>query len=1237
MALMSNNALEPYSGAPRQQRSRGFVTVREPALGFFLTGSTVDDMNGIYVCVKNDSVTELMDPKHEVLLAYKNDNRIGYVMVLVQPKQKPKTMEEKMLKRARKMQKRKQKQARQMRHLYGGRSLYGDDSDEDSDEEEEEESSEEDSDDDEVHNLRKREWLVIDQRGKDRFRHDGDTIIPGAGTSWKHLHRLHPDNQKKVDDEELSCQEDEDDYASVDSDAENKVNSGNVSRNNSKKSKEASSSSSSRFQSTAIQPKEEKPDDEDELPWQVIAILDKETVQDMRYTARCYDANIREAKSGRRLPKVEALTGLDPARLAGCWVYKVTASAGVEVRVSPFWDSPVIAHTRKGEFLQVVEKRTIEDEDHVWLKLKTENRFDAYSGMYGYGGGIFGNRDDWIEERWVSLRDEDADPTDASACRLQEVVDLPEMTDEMPKEQADAAAFDRPFEPRLEDAAREEEAEEEDISAAAAAKLESAGAGEANVDLSRYRIAEDEESEEAVPDVGSEVALEGLKNESYNGEIAVVVKSLVDGRIGVQLKKDDTPVAVKLSNVRLHSGSATAPNDGPLAQHARKLGLSLSFLGLTESASDIPASGEKTAEKAEENKENVEVAKKSTEDESPLKEKVASSGTCSTAASEAASPDTTEEKMNVSEQTEVQSGSRQEVEKAQNHVCEVLATALCAANRDAGPANFTSLQTMRTSYEALVNAVYPAGESKTHVDTAAVVKEMKFLEAKAAKKQQQATTSSSEDSTKKSPTTATEEGSSATTTTSSSSSHSSPMDVLKRGQLGKRAQKASMDAEDTESIKSVVYGVQELRRLVVDEVDDETADSLRLRLTLVNGLLKCRREADASKEAAVALKMFPDSCCAALWQARFLIRRGKIDEGVELLQRLASGESAANALLGKTSSPSDDSTTSASTSSTKSARMAQVNPDASWARLEAARRLKAWKDKERGERRAMDAYSRGLFKDAAGFYDSALAGAVAFEDDKWCRAELFAARAACFRREREWTKALDDLDSALSLYPKYKRALFRKGVVQLDASRPTEAIKSFETLLGLDRDWENLLDWLVRAHAMQRRAVSGKARANDYMGGMFSDAKMGTWAEAAQPDDIADMKDHYAVLGVTQDATEKMLKRAYRIMSLKYHPDKEGGSTRAFQRVATAYQTLSDPEKREQYDNGADLKHEKKNNDDSDSDGEQEKKSLREEIERKYFPERYKFWPFGDPFVQKRKLMEQRQRRAGRPNWWDNF
>ena len=33
------------------------------------------------------------------------------------------------------------------------------------------------------------EWLFVDERGQDRFTHKGDTIVPGAGVRWKHVHR----------------------------------------------------------------------------------------------------------------------------------------------------------------------------------------------------------------------------------------------------------------------------------------------------------------------------------------------------------------------------------------------------------------------------------------------------------------------------------------------------------------------------------------------------------------------------------------------------------------------------------------------------------------------------------------------------------------------------------------------------------------------------------------------------------------------------------------------------------------------------------------------------------------------------------------------------------------------------------------------------------------------------------------------------------------------------------------
>jgi DnaJ-class molecular chaperone len=58
---------------------------------------------------------------------------------------------------------------------------------------------------------------------------------------------------------------------------------------------------------------------------------------------------------------------------------------------------------------------------------------------------------------------------------------------------------------------------------------------------------------------------------------------------------------------------------------------------------------------------------------------------------------------------------------------------------------------------------------------------------------------------------------------------------------------------------------------------------------------------------------------------------------------------------------------------------------------------------------------------------------------------------------------------------------------------------------------------------------------------------------------------HYATLGVAETATADEIKRAYRILASKHHPDK-GGDTQRFQEIQAAYAVLEDPGKRAQYD-----------------------------------------------------------------------
>ena len=68
---------------------------------------------------------------------------------------------------------------------------------------------------------------------------------------------------------------------------------------------------------------------------------------------------------------------------------------------------------------------------------------------------------------------------------------------------------------------------------------------------------------------------------------------------------------------------------------------------------------------------------------------------------------------------------------------------------------------------------------------------------------------------------------------------------------------------------------------------------------------------------------------------------------------------------------------------------------------------------------------------------------------------------------------------------------------------------------------------------------------------------------------MADKRDYYEVLGVDKNADDAALKKAYRALAKKYHPDSNPGDKEAeakFKEASEAYGVLSDPEKRRQYD-----------------------------------------------------------------------
>jgi DnaJ family protein C protein 7 len=74
-------------------------------------------------------------------------------------------------------------------------------------------------------------------------------------------------------------------------------------------------------------------------------------------------------------------------------------------------------------------------------------------------------------------------------------------------------------------------------------------------------------------------------------------------------------------------------------------------------------------------------------------------------------------------------------------------------------------------------------------------------------------------------------------------------------------------------------------------------------------------------------------------------------------------------------------------------------------------------------------------------------------------------------------------------------------------------------------------------------------------------------------------KDYYKLLVISKSATPEEVKKSYKKSALKWHPDKQGMKTeeekvaadKMFKDIGEAYSILSDPQKRQRYDDGADI------------------------------------------------------------------
>ncbi|GAA5838133.1 hypothetical protein JCM9279_004136 [Rhodotorula babjevae] len=152
--------------------------------------------------------------------------------------------------------------------------------------------------------------------------------------------------------------------------------------------------------------------------------------------------------------------------------------------------------------------------------------------------------------------------------------------------------------------------------------------------------------------------------------------------------------------------------------------------------------------------------------------------------------------------------------------------------------------------------------------------------------------------------------------------------------------------------------------------------------------------------------------------------------------------------------------------------------------------------------------------------------------------------------------AIADFTSALTLSPRFVKALKHRAEAYVQIGHLSAALDDLERAIDAVQEGAEKKALVGEREEVRRRMAQEKQRKE-------REEEERRWREKQ-----AKRKDHYKILGVDRFATDVELKKAYRTMSLKHHPDK-GGSQEAFVQVTESYQILSDERRRSMYDEGS--------------------------------------------------------------------
>lgn len=157
---------------------------------------------------------------------------------------------------------------------------------------------------------------------------------------------------------------------------------------------------------------------------------------------------------------------------------------------------------------------------------------------------------------------------------------------------------------------------------------------------------------------------------------------------------------------------------------------------------------------------------------------------------------------------------------------------------------------------------------------------------------------------------------------------------------------------------------------------------------------------------------------------------------------------------------------------------------------------------------------------------------------------IYANRALCYKNTNKLMEALDDMMKSLKLNSKYTKGYLRRAIINMSLSNFENARYDYQKVLELEPG--------------------------------NSEAKKGL-EEAKKKEKEAKKKDYYKVLGLDKTADENAIRKAYKKLAIKWHPDKNNvseaqkeQSNKMFKEINEAYEVLSDPKKKQMFDNGID-------------------------------------------------------------------